>query len=75
LKRRTRKYEGTSSGGLHEFAQTDKLSALEFRIEPDEAAEAPPPEADPGTTTPACAFDHNLASKIFEKVRKIANSE
>ena len=34
--------EGTSNGGLHEFAQTDKFSALEFRIEPDEAAEAPP---------------------------------
>ena len=26
--------EGTSNGGLHEFAQTDELSALEFRIEP-----------------------------------------
>jgi hypothetical protein len=26
--------EGTSNGGLHEFAQTDKLSGLEFRIEP-----------------------------------------
>ena len=30
------------AAALHEFAQTDKLSALEFRIEPDEAAEAPP---------------------------------
>jgi len=28
--------EGTSNGGLHEFAQTDELSALEFRIEPDD---------------------------------------
>jgi len=26
--------EGTSNGGLHEFAQTDELSGLEFRIEP-----------------------------------------
>src|SRR5690348_8200848 len=28
--------EGTSNGALHEFAQTDELSALEFRIEPDD---------------------------------------
>jgi len=28
--------EGTSNGGLHQFAQTDKLSTLEFRIEPDD---------------------------------------
>jgi hypothetical protein len=40
-----------------------------------EAAEAPPAGTDPVTRTPACAFDHNLARKIFEKIRKIANSE